>query len=709
MYKKIVLLGILLIVILTGIISVLLFTHQNWNKRNVWLIGCQAQNKKPTDRTEYLHTFFGSQFENYALYSPQTESNSLVNAKFYGNLDNYNNCIKPTTTATLWQNDFTNTQLVIKTNAMDIYNLSAQITNIEELKAKNLEVQFGFNRFIYASNSNTNSGILNPYGINEKLLVPDAITTTSVETIAYSNKVYILWIKLIAQEVVPVGDYQINIELQGQIGQPTAAPLILSTNMINLMVSDLIVPENDVKADFDIYSFFGWTAAYYNNYAVPPGIKDRFDNREYIDYNWSRYWEPEYRYTNNILGMEYFQNPISLNERENKEWHNNWLDGNKVQTFLPWRYDENHQLYIAREDWDNWDYYMNKMADIGFTKALLGGWQAGWNTSWRTNKVWNEKTQDYEAISMNIFNDEGYQNNEWFLQELLKHIKNDEPAWVGKVTPYVYLDELQRGAISEYLNLIKKYDFNRQYIKLAACEFDRAVDYSDPALYDVDILHIFFFDIYNSNNSNFTNLVKIRNEQNYLTGQYFLDADNTFNLIRSEPGVSSYLQLALLKEGAPHYMRYLLNGWVQKNAYWTSDYVENTGIVYISGDTMYAYPSVAYDDITNNFPTPVQFNPSTRLDAIAWGTKLNNKLMYLKKINKISSELYQTLTQYVDQRVKLSKITSHTKFDFNYSNTSLKYNVINSKSFIYQSIAKSGIDEITVVKTISNLVDLYSK
>ncbi|WP_425379425.1 hypothetical protein [Spiroplasma endosymbiont of Stenodema calcarata] len=704
MFKKVTMSLILFLTIFTAITAIVLFVKKNSFMRSVWLDGCQPVTQSHNnDKTPYVHTFFGSQHDNYALYQPTEESNDLKNATFYGNLQNYNNCINPSVNLQLWKQDFINTQLVVKTNNYDINDLTAKVVNSEELAKDNVTVQIGFNRFIYASYSLTNQRMLNPYGINEKLLVPDAITTNVVEQNAYKNKVYILWIKIMSfnhKVIAKPGNYSINISLTGNIPETKATNIILSNNEIQVKVDDLLLPADQKKSDFDIYSFFGWSAGYYNNYQVPAIIKNRKDNIEYIDYNWDRYWLPENTYLHDVLGMDYFQSSISLNERKNTEWHNNWLDGNKVQTFLPWRYSSKKGLYIADEDWKAWDYYMDKMANVGYTKALLSGWQAAWNTSYKTNEVWNDDNEDYMPISMNMYVEDGIKNNEWFLQQLLNHIKIVKPQWTKTVTPYLYIDELPGSAIGKYLKLIQKYDPNREYIKLAACDWERDIDYSDPATYEVDILHIYFLDIYNEQNSKFMNLVKQRNEKGLITGQYSLDADNTFNLIRSEPGVSSYFQLALLKQNTPHYMRYLLNGWTN-TAYWSADYDEHTGLVYIAGDTMFAYPSIANPDPNNN--NKADFNPSTRLDAIAYGVNMNNKIMYLNKLNLILN--YQTMMSYINSNVKLSKPTSHSKFNFNYDALTATSNIKISNSFLYRFLTRNNIDEVMVVKTFENIIN----
>ncbi|KAF0850880.1 MAG: DUF4091 domain-containing protein [Spiroplasma poulsonii] len=704
MFKKISMSLILVLTIFTAVVTIVLFAKKDSFMRSVWLDGCEPTTQiQSKDKTPYAHTFFGSQHDNYALYQPNEVSNDLKDAQFYGNLENYNNCINPNVNLQLWKQDFINTQLIVKTNNYDITNLTATVTNAAALEKNNLTVQIGFNRFIYASYSLTNQKIPNPYGINEKLLVPDAITTNSVEKTAYKNKVYVLWIKIMSFKdkiVANPGNYPVKVQLTGDVPGTKQTNVILNENEIQVKVNDLLLPAEQKKSDFNIYSFFGWSAAYYNNYQVPNSIKNKYDNIEYIDYNWEHYWEPEHKYLHNVLGMDYFQSSISLNERKNTEWHNNWLDGNKVQTFLPLRYNQQKGLYIADEDWKAWDHYMNKMAEVGYTKALLSGWQAAWNKTYKTNNVWDEDKQDYMQISMNMYVEDGVRNNEWFLQQLLNHIKTGNPKWTQTVTPYLYIDELPGSAIGKYLALIQKYDPNRKYIKLAACDWERDIDYKDPATYEVDILHIYFLDIYNEQNSKFINLVKQRNEKGYITGQYSLDVDNTFNLIRSEPGVSSYIQLALLKENAPHYMRYLLNGWT-KTAYWSADYDEHTGLIYIAGDTMFAYPSIANPDPNNN--NKAAFNPSTRLDAIAYGINMNNKIMYLKKLNLLSN--YTTMMSYVNSNVKLSKPTSRTKFDFNYNGLTAESDIKISNSFLYRFLTRNNIDEVMVVKTFENIIN----
>ncbi|WP_424525704.1 hypothetical protein [Spiroplasma endosymbiont of Glossina fuscipes fuscipes] len=68
-------------------------------------------------------------------------------------------------------------------------------------------------------------------------------------------------------------------------------------------------------------------------------------------------------------------------------------------------------------------------------------------------------------ISMNMYVEDGIRNNEWFLKQLLNHIKTVKPKWTQTVTPYLYIDELPDSTIGKYLTLIQKYDPNREMIK----------------------------------------------------------------------------------------------------------------------------------------------------------------------------------------------------------------------------------------------------
>ncbi|WP_424525702.1 hypothetical protein [Spiroplasma endosymbiont of Glossina fuscipes fuscipes] len=147
-------------------------------------------------------------------------------------------------------------------------------------------------------------------------------------------------------------------------------------------------------------------------------------------------------------------------------------------------------------------------------------------------------------------------------------------------------------------------------------------------------------------------------------------------------------------------MRYLLNGWTE-TAYWSADYDEHTGLIYIAGDTMFAYPSIANSDPNNN--VVADFNPSTRLDAIAYGVNMNNKIMYLKKLNLLPN--YVTMMSYVNSNVKLSKPTSHSKFNFNYNALTAESDIKLSNSFLYRFLTRNNIDEVMVVKTFENIIN----
>lgn len=240
MFKKILMLLILFLTIFTAVVTIVLFAKKNSFMRSVWLEGCQPTTQiQSKDKTPYAHTFFGSQHDNYALYQPNELSNDLKNAQFYGNLKNYNNCVNPNVNLQLWKQDFINTQLVVKTNNYDITNLTATVTNLTDLEKNNLTVQIGFNRFIYASYSLTIQKIPNPYGINEKLLVPDAITTNSVEKNAYKNKVYFLWIKIMSfkdKVVANPGNYSIKVQLSGDVPGTKQTNVILSENEIQVKI-----------------------------------------------------------------------------------------------------------------------------------------------------------------------------------------------------------------------------------------------------------------------------------------------------------------------------------------------------------------------------------------------------------------------------------------------------------------------------------------
>lgn len=715
------------------IFGVLIYSYAFSKKsgRDVYLYANNKQelNSKNFDKGSNsgasLNAFFASPYENMSLYKPHNFSNDIKSSYFYGNLNNYNYINNSNSQLNIWQDDFTSEQLVIKTgnSTFDEGSLKAKITSVN-YQNDNIRVIYGFNRYIYAS---YNPSVPLIDDVNQKLLVPDAITNSHIVNVT-SNNVYILWIKFLTTGVVKPDTYKYKVNLflnEKLLSLP-------KKYTINLKVSVNKVTKKWNSSSFNIYSFFGWTAGYYDGNTVPTTVKNPSDEREYFNYNWSKYWEPESLYLHNIYGMDYFQMPISLSAVPDPSFENNWVavGSKKVKSFIHWQakntYDlKNHHYFISDSDWNVFDLYVEKMAEIGFDKVFLTGWQYGWSDpDTKSTFVWNDETKKYVRVEMKIDTLEGKINNQWIFNQVVNHIKEkrkfDPKIW-NNLNFYLYTDELPDSSLQGYSNLFssnQSINPSKQFLKFAICDWDRDLNYNDINLQTVDILYVHFLDFYNEDNVNFERLLNERNKRSLITGQYSLDSDYTFNLIRAEPGVLDYIMLAMYKEGMPNFMRYILQGWDNGKSYWNSDYDEAGGLKYVSGDTILAYPFAnvklgqkdfkpksgkKYD--MNNYG---RFNPSVRLENLALGTNMVNKIKFLVNNGKISNQELKTIFSYISKVTKQSKISSHTKFNFNFDNTSLKFDNSFSHSFVNRFFSDSNIDEITVVKVVNNIINSLS-
>ncbi|ATZ18136.1 hypothetical protein [Mesoplasma melaleucae] len=95
----------------------------------------------------------------------------------------------------------------------------------------------------------------------------------------------------------------------------------------------------------------------------------------------------------------------------------------------------------------------------------------------------------------------------------------------------------------------------------------------------------------------------------------------------------------------------------------------------------------------------VQFNPSTRLEQLAVGTKNMQKINYLIK-NKVFDK--SLVDNNVSNALKLTKKLSRTKFDLNFNKTTIDP-FLKTKSFVKKYLSnKNGPDEIEGYKIIIN-------
>ncbi|AGR41269.1 hypothetical protein [Spiroplasma taiwanense] len=699
--------------------------------RDVFLEGCEHSSETSTDiSNEKIHSFAADGLENFALYTTNEKSNNLENASFYGNYDNYSYCDNSNYSIDLWNNDFWNSQIVIKNDISNL-NLSVELQNKEELEEIGIEVNYGFAEFIYASGSKLSNGMYNPYGINRTLLVPDKMTSNKALNNAIKNRIYIVYISFKSNDFSKyLSTSNESIKAKFKVFSSNQENLNIFSNILDININALNLSFDNTVSDYNLFHFPEWSSYYYNNGKVPSTILNKNDMNEYIDYNWEKYWKNEFTYMSE-MGMNWFQMNISEKWNSNfgeKELNNGWENRRKEMNFIPWQYkgDLNtdnlfgndivfeeivNDLYISDESWATFDKFLNLMVEVGMKRGMLNSINTVWGQNQGGLMIYNDKTKKYFTANSSILDKNGKKFNTWWFEQFKNHIDSKNPDWFDKLDLYFYIDEKDKWTTTQHNNWMKEIDPEKKYLKLAVSDWDRDIDYNYISGYDfVDELWIYFLDVYNEANPNFNKLLNNRNKLGLKTGQYSLDVDNTFNLPKSEPGILGYMQMALLLQGSPSFLKYVITGWQNGNNVWSSDFDDYpwVDLNYISGDTMWAYPK--YDHVTQSgqieSDLSVEFLPSIRFEQLKVGTNLTNKFNFL--INKgvlNKSDLQSNISRELKKGPKLS----NTKFDFNYSDTNFKKNLYFNKSFIEYQLNLSDYDEIQGYKNLINLIKIYSR
>ncbi|WP_339029527.1 hypothetical protein [Spiroplasma endosymbiont of Cantharis nigra] len=738
MTKKILLISTICLQFILMIFSLAIFINKSSLERSVYLdFKLTNEMKENFKGKEKLHAFSTDAYENYALYIPSEESNSMENAEFYGDIEKYN-YLNNEHSIDIWENDFNTAQIVVVVNE----KFDSIEVELEELiNEQDFEVEFGFNEFIYASDYKLTNGMKNPFGIQQTLLVPEKINNRKVLNNVYENKVYIINVSVKSNEIKNETVEKLNFKITGKNENEKDFSI---NNQITLNLFD--INYDDYKeADYNIFYFPEWTSAYYNsvfkeneNRGVPIGIEDKLSFDEYLDFNWNKYWKNEYESLAE-LGMDSFQLRIddswNNNWDDEREFHNLWKVRRKSLNFTPWRYkgdfntinskeefinieDIQDDLYIDESDWNTFDTYLNLLSDAGMKHGFVNSTKSGWTTDNKTLNIYNEKTEEYFYVngSLNYSVGQGFMN--WWFKEFKKHVDNKKPKWANEIKLYYYLDEINSGEVIKTNEWLKTVDPNKDYLGMAFSDWERDIDYKNIESYDhIDYAWTHLLDIYNEKNKNYNNFKKFRNKNNLKSGEYFLDSDSTFSLTRSEPGILGYIQSSLYKQGEPHYMKYILNGWEEGHSAWSSDFNDYSfiDISYVSGDTLFTYPQydtqkdkqkiIEIADI--NSDENFKFMPSTRLLQLAVGTNNVNKINYLIDKNYFSEEfLYKNIAQ----TLKLGKKLSGTKFDLNYNKTVFDKNIMSNKTNLEKYMSsKKGYDEIQGYKNIINKLKIETR
>ncbi|WP_339021438.1 hypothetical protein [Spiroplasma endosymbiont of Atherix ibis] len=290
-----------------------------------------------------IHAFSADAYENFALYVPKEESNSLENAKFYGDVEKYN-YLENNQIIDIWENDFNMAQIVVLMNE-EFDSLSVELENEDKLD-DSLKIEYGFNEFVYSSDYKLTNGMANPFGIKQTLLVPEKVTDNKEIDKVYKNTVYIINVSVYSTLIKQSQVKELKFKIAGKKDGKT----LIEKNSINLNIFSINY-DNYKQSDYNLFYFPEWTSFYYNsvfvnkdskkNYGRPDFIKDEYDFNEYIDFNWDLYWKNEYDSLSK-LGMDSFQLRMddywNSNWNDKRDFHNPWTIRRKSLNFIPWRY-----------------------------------------------------------------------------------------------------------------------------------------------------------------------------------------------------------------------------------------------------------------------------------------------------------------------------------------------------------------------------------
>jgi len=479
----------LLILFLAILASVFIVQTDGKPKYNPFYIDPPTTVKqKSTNENKNIHSFLGSPFEQYSIYTSTTKPISYADfakATFSGNLDNYQNIVNDSYEVSLWNNDIDVFQYVIQVKE-NLSSLTIEIENETQLNQQGLTFNYGLNDYVFSTNpAYPNLGIWTPDKITDKKQLD--------ETYLVKQRVYSFFFRVSSQSI-----------------QLTSPEIILKTTTKNI-AAETYEQKNTIKVNYlnktyqseidknNEINFLNndqRLAHYYlrTDIEKDPELKaadfDWNDESKYVDYIWTKYLTEFYkRMVKDYLDPYYITFMTNITSQWTTTDHKRltWDFDSNDSTLLTWHAKKNsdgkYSLYLPDDEMAAFKKNLDYAIKAGFTKIFLRGLDGAKIRSNpmgsermyinHYNKIINDETKQTIYVGNSPFNNDlvpeiqltGVEITKTMLEQTMEMI-NSMPS-NDNVTYYWYYDESPQSdyiANINILNNIKK-DTQRIYDK----------------------------------------------------------------------------------------------------------------------------------------------------------------------------------------------------------------------------------------------------
>lgn len=412
------------------ILTFSILIYCNWSRPRIEGLYIQAPDK-PTgiskNKNQYMHTFFGSEFENYIVYLQSDvdpiESRSDKDKTFFGDIEKMQNYVNDETTVSLWNKDSDNAQLIIK-SFMNLDSIEINLDSEDKIEDSGIKVDYGFSELTFAKSDTA-------FGKNECLWVPDKLTYNKKIENVKSDFMYSIWIHVInnnsdVSKKIDNLNFNLTVKKEGQV-------VWTQKNTIKINNIDLdYTSEMDKNLGVNFWTDEQRMSNFWlknEGYPHPDDSIDKNSMLEYEKFMWNNYldayWDkaidygqqfyPTFISNINDAYINRENNDISYNESQTWEFGEN-LDPSQITWHAKKKSDNSYELYVTKDNEQAFFYNLNNLIGKGFRKILIRGlselkyFQNINESSKYPNHIWNDTTNQLETVDLKLYETDGIVN-----------------------------------------------------------------------------------------------------------------------------------------------------------------------------------------------------------------------------------------------------------------------------------------------------------
>ncbi len=598
--------------------------------------------KKSVNYNNYIHSFFGTKYDNYAVYlehkaqeDVSKNERKLASGSFWGNYKDLFNVTNDNSKTTLWEHDFNSMQFVVIPKD-SISSMSLSIVPKNNIEDNNISVSYGWSKYVYASNNWDWDGNQIASVPNKPLWIPENVTQNHTLKNIDNQKdvngnyiVYVAWINFYSNYDnldKPVSkEYTLKLDVN-RSSYNFQESLWQQENNINVKIINHNYNEAKQTANNNLTlltndSFLAYNSRYINRNKLNVPWKneeDKNDYNKYLDWIWNegkltQFYSYAHKYLNLNNYTMFFSKHMDNYDNGDYQTTNfdqSWNYSKNNYSFVTWHIgtDEitkKRELYIPESNKELINKNLDYVSKTGINKIYVRGLM---DASRRYGGKFNSKNLYYDDNTKHMvqinssdentgdeFGFTGHKYKMEFVENILNIFKEWNKNNKNKLTPVFYFDERDKedihGLIDD-INIDKQawksmdedfpeLDPFKQPYKIAWSESIYNMDFNDNVIFakDQPIDELYFYvDSLNEVGPNLEKISNERSEKNKSTGVYTV-ATNKFNLLsRSEPGNSAFFLNAEYNKQLNSFLKYAISSWTYYNQKDKNQLVESDSV-----------------------------------------------------------------------------------------------------------------------------------